>query len=48
MVQGGEACIQFRPDLIGADGDFTSADTPAFLQAYVDGFADLVGRLVPR
>ena len=48
VVQGGEAYIQFKPDLIGADGDFTSADTRAFLQAYVDGFVDLVTRLVPR
>jgi chromate reductase len=48
VVQGGEAYIQFKPDLIGVDGDFTSADTRAFLQAYVDGFVDLVARLVPR
>ncbi|MGY0612207.1 MULTISPECIES: NADPH-dependent FMN reductase [unclassified Luteimonas] len=48
VVQGGEAYIQFKPDLIGADGDFASADTRAFLQAYVDGFVDLVARLVPR
>ncbi len=48
VVQGGEAYIQFKPDLIGADGDFGSADTRAFIQAYVDGFVDLVTRLVPR
>src|SRR5690606_37143788 len=47
VVQGGEAYIQFKPDLIAADGDFTSADTRGFLQAYVDGFVDLVTRMVP-
>lgn len=48
IVQGGEAYIQFKPDLIGADGDFTDPGTRAFVQAYVDGFADLVAKLLPR
>lgn len=48
VVQGGEAYIQFKPDLIGADGDFTDPGTRAFVQAYVDGFVDLVRRVVPR
>ncbi|MBB6599518.1 NADPH-dependent FMN reductase [Luteimonas sp. MC1825] len=48
VVQGGEAYIQFKPDLIGADGDFTDPATRAFLQAYVDGFVDLVTRLDKR
>lgn len=48
VVQGGEAYIQFKPDLIDADGGFTDPGTRAFVQAYVDGFADLVRRMVPR
>ena len=48
VMQGGEAYIQFKPDLIGDDGDFTDPATRAFVQAYVDGFVDLVTRLVPR
>ncbi len=48
VVQGGEAYIQFKPDLIGADGQFTHDSTRTFLQGHVDGFTDLVSRLVPR
>jgi chromate reductase len=48
VVQGGEAYIQFKPDLIGPDGEFTDAGTRAFMQAHVDGFVDLVRRLLPR
>ncbi|HEY4531394.1 MAG TPA: NADPH-dependent FMN reductase [Luteimonas sp.] len=48
IVQGGEAYIQFKPDLIGADGEFTDPGTRAFIQTHVDGFVDLVRRIVPR
>ena len=48
VVQGGEAYIQFKPDLIDANREFSDPGTRAFVQAYVDGFVDLVRRLLPR
>ena len=48
VVLGGEAYVQFRPDLIAANGEIGNPDSRAFLQAYVDRFAALVERLLPR
>lgn len=47
-VLGGEAYIQFKHDLIDANGDLANPDTRAFLQAYVNRFVVLVEKLVPR
>lgn len=48
-VMGGEAYIAFKPDLLAADGTIADATTRAFLQAYMDRFATLVGKLAaPR
>lgn len=47
-VMGGEAYIAFKPDLLSAQGTIADASVRAFLQAYLDRFAALVGKLVPR
>jgi len=44
-VMGGEAYVSFKPGLVDEAGDITVPDTRAFLQAYVDRFAALVGKL---
>lgn len=44
-VMGGEAYIAFKPDLIDEHGGVSDAGTRAFLQAYIERFAVLVGRL---
>jgi len=33
-----EAYLQFKPDLIDADGNISNEDTKKFLQKYVDSF----------
>ena len=48
VVLGGEAYLQFKPDLIDADGTLTNDGTRAFLQAHVDRFAELVAALARR
>lgn len=47
LVLGGEAYIQFRPDLLDADGAFANPDTRTFLQGHVDRFVSLIEALVP-
>jgi chromate reductase len=44
LVMGGEAYISFKPDLIDGDGNIADANTRAFLQAYMEKFANLVSR----
>jgi chromate reductase len=44
LVMGGEAYISFKPDLIDGDGTIADASTRAFLQAYMEKFANLVSR----
>ncbi|MGQ0700616.1 MAG: NADPH-dependent FMN reductase [Panacagrimonas sp.] len=48
VVMGGEAYLQFKPDLVDADGTVTNEGTRKFLKAHMDHFADLVGALAPR
>lgn len=48
VVLGGEAYLQFKPDLIDADRAITNDGTRQFLQEYVDRFAALVAALTPR
>jgi len=45
---GGEAYIQFKPDLIDAGGNVTDESVRKFLQAFVDNFANFAGRLAPE
>lgn len=46
LVVGGEAYIAFKPDLIGADGHIAIDGTRAFLQAYLDNFLSIAGKIV--
>lgn len=45
LAMGGEAYITLKPGLIAEDGTVTDEDTRAFLQSFVDQFADLVEQL---
>jgi chromate reductase, NAD(P)H dehydrogenase (quinone) len=47
-VVGGEAYIQFKPDLIDAQDNIADENVRKFLQAFVDQFADFAGRLAPQ
>lgn len=44
-VMGGEAYIQFKPDLIDADHKVTDESVRGFLKAFIDKFAGFAGRL---
>jgi chromate reductase len=44
-LMGGEAYIQFKPDLIAADFSVPDENVRKFLQAYVDNFAKFAGKL---
>jgi chromate reductase len=46
-VMGGEAYIQFKPDLIDADDSVPDESVRKFLQAFVDNFASFAARLAP-
>lgn len=43
-LTGGEAYIQFKPDLIDAQGNFTGDDTKKFLKGFLDQLAGLVAK----
>lgn len=45
LIVGGEAYIAFKPDLIGADGRIAIEGTRAFLQAYLDNFLSIAGKI---
>lgn len=45
---GGEAYIQFKPDLIDADGNVTDENVRTFLKAFIDTFAGFAGRFERR
>lgn len=48
ILAGGEAYITFKPGLIDADKKVTDESVRGFLQAFIDQFAALVARFVPR
>ena len=48
VVMGGEAYITFKPGLVAADGKVTDESVRGFLQTFIDNFARLVGKLLPR
>jgi len=48
LVLGGEAYIQFKPDLLDENGEIASPDTRAFLQGHVDRLVSLIETLVPK
>ena len=47
-VLGGEAYIQFKPELIDAQANVTDDTVRAFLKTYIDKFAAFAGRFVTR
>jgi chromate reductase len=47
-VVGGEAYIQFKPDLIDADNDVTDDNVTGFLKNYIDNFAAFARKLAAK
>ena len=47
ILQGGEAYVTFKPNLIDEHGNISDESTQKFLQGFVDRFATLVVRLAP-
>lgn len=47
-LMGGEAYIQFRDNLIGADGAIADESTRTFLKSFLDQFAALLGKHAAR
>ena len=47
VLSGGEAYLQFKPDLIDANDVIADEATRGFLKGFLDQFAALVGRLTP-
>ena len=47
-VMGGEAYIQFKPELIDAQSNTSDENVRKFLQAFVDQFTNFAGRLAPE
>jgi len=45
ILQGGEAYITFKPNLVDSEGNIGDESTRKFLQDFVEQFASLVGRL---
>jgi chromate reductase len=47
-VMGGEAYIQFKPDLVDAQGAVAEDSVRAFLKDFIDKFASFAGKFVSR
>ena len=47
-ILGGEAYIQFKPDLVDAQGNVTDDNVRAFLKTFIDQFAAFAGRFAPQ
>jgi chromate reductase len=47
-LMGGEAYIQFKPDLIDTQGNVTDENVRKFLKSFIDQFAAFAGRLAPQ
>ena len=45
ILQGGEAYITFKPDLVDTNGNIGDENTRKLLQGFLDQFASLVGHL---
>ncbi len=48
VLSGGEAYLQFKPNLIDADDVVTDEGTRGFLKGFLDQFAALVGKLATK
>jgi len=44
---GGEAYVQFKPEMIDADGGVPDETVRGFLKGFVDRFTDFAGKLAP-
>ena len=47
-VVGGEAYIQFKPDLVDAQGNVTDDTVRTFLKTFIGQFATFAAQFVPR
>jgi len=47
-VIGGEAYVQFKPEMIAADGSVAEDNVRKFLKDFIDNFADFAGRFASR
>ena len=47
-VIGGEAYIQFKPEMIDAEANLPDDTVRGFLKTFIDRFADFAGRLAPE
>ena len=47
-LQGGEAYVTFKPDLVDDDSNISDEGTRKFLQEFLNKFASLVVRLSPQ
>jgi len=48
IIQGGDAYVTFKPNLIDDEGNISDDSTRKFLQGFIDQFASLVTRLAPQ
>jgi chromate reductase len=48
QVIGGEAYIQFKPELVDAQGNVTDDSTRTFLKTFIDQFAGFAARFQPN
>ena len=48
VLLGGEAYLQFKPDLIDANDVITDEGTRGFLKGFLDQFAALLGKLAAK
>ena len=48
QVAGGEAYVQFKPELIDAQGNVTDESVRKFLKAFIDQFATFAARFTSR
>ena len=45
---GGEAYVQFKPEMIDGDANVPDETVRGFLKGFVDRFTDFAGKLAPR
>jgi chromate reductase len=46
-LMGGEAYVQFKPDLVDATGKVADDSVQTFLKTFIDQFAAFAGRFAP-
>jgi chromate reductase len=46
-VSGGEAYVQFKPEMIDAEANVPDETVRGFLKGFIDRFADFAGKLAP-